>query len=136
MEKPKRTFWPTQYIQDLIADRYIDFNNQQKRHKCLGEVTCWLTFPLRCAKQYWAPLLPPALLLSSHLVLLWHQLHAGVPHRILPRYTVYSSLASLRMWDAKGAQPARRNMLPGSAASYCLLWSECLCSSQIHMLKS
>lgn len=47
-------------------------------------------------------------------------------NRTVPSYTVYSSPGSLIMWDTEGAHPALRLILSGSAAGYCLLWSECL----------
>lgn len=47
-------------------------------------------------------------------------------NRTVPSYTVYSSPGSLIMWDTEGAHPALRLMLSGSAAGYCLLWSDCL----------
>ena len=62
----------TQFLMDIFTS-VID-----KKAKMFRRSNMMTYISLKCASEYWAPLLPWALILSANFLFLHHQIHAGV----------------------------------------------------------
>lgn len=126
------TFWI--HLTWLLMDKLTPTINK-KRQRCLGEVKYRLIFVLRSVEQYWAlgPLCASCTMVapaSCRCALIVPCLATRyIPHLLL------WSFSDSEMWGTAGACLVPSIACLELQASYCLPWSECLCSPFV-MLKN